>query len=146
MNDTMIINADTKQVTWMDLWDYIQEAVRNRIGAHDPFPASSPKVWRFHIYDGRRQVNICKKDETRGVYDSVANFVFEDFNLEGKPETVWIVKVENGRADYDGNYREPTGTPICGKGSMDWTSEVLDGSTILEVLRDTLIPWMSDNR
>lgn len=74
--------------TFADLYSYIQDAERGNCGMHYPFDDNTNIG--FHIYDGKKQVNI--------VFDGnpIAVFLF-------RPEerTVALVKVSNGIADYD---------------------------------------------
>ena len=81
------------QITFGDLYEYIQSAECDDYGYHFPFSDNDNVV--FHIYNHRRQVNICLKDGT-GNYTSKLNIIYD-------PECslVNVVPVSNGVALYD---------------------------------------------
>ena len=91
-------------ITFLDLYNLIQEAERNEFGFHIPFKDDDSVS--FHIYNGKRQMNLNIVDKSTigfdGIshFESVLNFIFDPTN-----ETVRIVKVKDGVADYF-NYLE----------------------------------------
>lgn len=131
-------------LTFEDLRDYIQMADRNSEGMHYPFGDNSDSgvVYTFHIYDGRRQVNICMTNQHHdGMPNSIGNFVFDD-------DEVYMFRVNNsGVADYDHPLIVPIITPIDHSlGTKEQNPDIARwvqhlgpyGSGIKEVLRDTL--------
>lgn len=101
-----------RKVLFRDLYNYIQKAERDYYGYH--FPFNDDKNILFHIYEGRRQVNICKfqqcKFQQEAIYYSLVNFVFEP-----EEELIKIIKVnEKLVADYDNPMIISWDTPING--------------------------------
>lgn len=78
-------------ISFSDLFFYIQSAERDNVGMHHPegmFP------YTLHIYSNKHQVNLCKGN------DPIADFVFSDNTDEFLK--VKLVRVdENMIADYD---------------------------------------------
>lgn len=96
-----VIDNYNKQpdVTFKDLFDYIQTAERDEFGYHDPFPndKSLPKLL-FHIYDNKRQVNITYMQNTGDPSpSSIGNIIFDE-----EDQVVKLIEVnESGYANYD---------------------------------------------
>lgn len=137
-------------LTFEDLRDYIQTADRNSEGMHYPFDDNNDSgvIYTFHIYDGRRQVNICMTDHHRdSMPNSIGNFVFED-------DEVSMFRVNNsGVADYDHPLIMSIATPIDHPlGSKEQNPDISRwvqhfgpyGSSIKDVLRDTILPVISN--
>lgn len=81
----------TTDLTFCDLFFYIQSAERDRVGMHHP-EGMSP--YALHIYSNKHQVNLCNGN------DPIADFVFSDDKDEVLK--VKLVRVnENMIADYD---------------------------------------------
>ena len=74
-----------------DLYEYIQVAEREDDGIH--FPFENCKDVAFHIYNGRKQVNICVNDRD-GYLTSICNIIFTE-------DDVLVVSVIDGIANYD---------------------------------------------
>lgn len=84
-------NKSFREITFKDLYDYIQKADRNAYGYHFPKDTSIA----FHIYHNMNQMNICIKDNN--FYKPICNFIFDsEFDI------VKIANVnDNGISDYD---------------------------------------------
>lgn len=137
-------------LTFEDLRDYIQTADRNSEGMHYPFGDNSDSgvVYTFHIYDGRRQVNICMTDYHRdSMPNSIGNFIFED-------DEVSMFRVSrSGVADYDHplivpittHIDHPLGVKEQNPDIAKWVQHLGSyGSVIKEVLRDALCSVISN--
>ena len=93
--------------TFNDFYEYIQKIERNEFGYAFPFKGN--KDIAFHIYEGKRQVNINKKDDN-GNYKSILNIIYDP--EEG---TVSLINVsENGVADYNNPVTIPIDSPLYG--------------------------------
>lgn len=94
-------------LTFRDFYLYIQEASRDSKGYHYPISTQVYPVWIFHIYEGRLQVNINRKDGPDMMAWAKADVIF--YPDEGK---VRLVRVNNCIADYDEENYISIDTPL----------------------------------
>lgn len=80
--------------TFKDFYEYIQKIERNEFGYAFPFKGN--KNIALHIYEGKRQVNINKKDDN-GNYMSILNIIYDP--EEGIATLINVSK--NGVAEYN---------------------------------------------
>lgn len=118
-------------LTFADLYAYIQKAERDSVGQHQ---IEGMPSWSLHIYTGRHQVNVCKDG------NSIANFVFCD-GFDDKPLQVNLHKVSSSHvADYDNVVQIEATT--CIDQTDEWYRENLGsfGVTARDVLMAVLNP------
>lgn len=116
--------------TFRSLYNFIQVVKRNKFGYHIIFEGSDEiEDIAFHIYDNKRQVNVCVKDENE-IWCSIMNFIFD---LDDNIVKAYIV--EGGVVDYE-NYRQYSMDDELGeiKGyEIDLDSIVLDSNGYVQL-------------
>lgn len=114
------------ELTMRNIYEYIQEAERNDIGKHFPFPKH--QEFCLHIYNGRRQVNISWNGNT------VMNLIFDpDCN------DVAIYWVHHEIADYEHPDRHSMDD------AMSCIKSVISGA-MYESMRDAICPFIQKKR
>ena len=83
--------AATTTFTFKDVYNFIQSAERDEWGYFIP---EEDNVYAFHIYEGRKQMNVCIHNADGG-YDPLNVFTF---HRDGE---VREYSVRNGCADYN---------------------------------------------
>lgn len=152
INNYQQLKKNFSRVTFGDLYEYIQTADRNEFGYHYAFGNNKDIV--FHIYENRRQVNICFLDDNN-IHTSKLNIIYD-------PECslVTVVPVENGIALYDnaktisfrlGNVNdEPVKIgkykPLLEVGFNDSETEFMNTyKMMVSIISDVLGPWKAAN-
>jgi len=123
-----------REVTFRDLFNYIQECKVNDIGIH--IPAGFAGEWGLHVYDNKVQVNVVHRDSITKSFDSFCNFVFdpEHSNVKIYPCT------RPGICDYSVPEHHSIDASIC---NGEWMVVTYHGGAVKEVLRDLLTPYIN---
>lgn len=156
-NDPNVINASesykrfhkniTGGITFIDFYEYIQNARRNEYGYYMILPKSNnqwnvirddkwPKYY-LHIYNGKTQVNICRQLIPGDPINPLAGFLFREHDREETLE-VGLVKISNCIADYDHIHYFPAYSLFI-EDESDWCKYLgPNGSTVKSILNDLL--------
>lgn len=120
-----------KEITFKDLYEYIQEAERDDVGRNFPFKENYNTF--YHIYNGKHQMNLNHYGKV------IADFLFEPFTGE-----VGLVPVsESEVAEYENQKIISWDTPISAdcddpEAWYKWFGE--KGGVIKEILLDHMTP------
>ena len=126
-----------KSITFRDFMDYIRCADKDECGMHFPF---NDKEIAFHIYAGRNQVNICKKN-CWGAYDSVYNFIFDS-----EAEMVNVYPVNNHYVDYNHPINININNSVTDRNNVTgyWETGIIRmDSYVAEIIRDSVGPYLA---
>ena len=118
--------------TWRNFYDYIQTASRTDTGEHYPFAFNETSNFVLHIYDNKRQVNICNNNIQNPENDVVyCNIIFNP-----EDNVVDIIPVINGVSIYDNKFTCLMDMAFEGMSSIDWYRNLENGKLVKELLRD----------
>ena len=145
------MNTQERNITFRDLYDYINQCDVNQTGFHYPegfsYPDGHP-FWVLHVYDKKDQVNINRVDsESKEIGDreglSLCNIRFTS-DIPGTIQSVKIYPCSRpGICDYNAGKVYPIDSPIDGNDADDWQSGIIMGGEVKEVLRDLLYQFIN---
>lgn len=129
-----------RNVTFADLYDYIQECDVTSFGIHTPDGIRNVK---FHVYANKLQVNLLftTPDDDQGL--SHANFVFS-MTENNRPTMVTIYPcTKPGICNYGAPLHYDINTDIDSENSPLWYDDIPDGIAVRETLMDVLYPYVN---